>query len=216
MKTNQDRLDRVTTTIVHELGEVGIFQYNKLAYLFEYFYIKNFGRKYTGEDFVKQKHGPVITTYKKQIKRLQAKGWVSVDIDALTQDRRVDDYHFPKIKITKAGVTQSALVEDKGVHGFLMSVLTKFGKLDAQELERFVYQTRPLVNYERLQMSGRKRTIGGYILDNCITQKEFDSPRAQGRRLALEHLNKYKDPDFAQQEKDAEEFSFMEKMRPEW
>ncbi len=60
-------LDCVTATIVNLLGSVGLFHYNKLASLFEYFYIKNFGKRYTEEYFVKLPHGPVIRDYKKQI-----------------------------------------------------------------------------------------------------------------------------------------------------
>lgn len=38
----------------------------------------------------------------------------------------------------------------------------------------------------------------------------------EGRRLAKLHAEKYPKIDFQQQKKDAEEFSFLEKLRPEW
>jgi len=76
-------LGRVACTILNELGEIPVLKYNKLLYLFEYLYIKNFGRRYTGESFKKINKGPVVDDYKNQILKLKEHGFVEVDEEEL-------------------------------------------------------------------------------------------------------------------------------------
>ena len=49
-KRDFNRLSQVSATIVSEMNDVGIYHFNKLTYLFEYFFIKNFGAKLVGFD----------------------------------------------------------------------------------------------------------------------------------------------------------------------
>jgi hypothetical protein len=50
--SSPDRLDRVVATMLDELREIGVFYYNKLLCLFEYFFIRNLAERYTGEEYI--------------------------------------------------------------------------------------------------------------------------------------------------------------------
>ena len=94
------QLDQVTATIVYQLERVGVYHYNKLTYLTEYLFIKNFGKRLTNEKFIKLPHGPVITNYRKQIASLQSRSIVNVDLDELNKIRKLnDDFIQSKIAI---------------------------------------------------------------------------------------------------------------------
>lgn len=165
---------------------------------------------------MKQTHGPVIVNYKEQIKSLYERNLIDVDMNKLMQDRRVDDYHFRTVPVKRIDNTASNLIQNKMLYGFLVGIVENFAGMSADALQRFVYRTKPMLKFKELHSIGRKRDPGGYILDNCLTLKEFKSPVVEGRRLAMEHAEKYPDIDFEQQRKDAEEFAFLEKLRPRW
>ena len=100
IRRDDSKLIAVGATLLSLNGELGLFQYNKLVYLFEYFYIKNFGKRFTKEVFMKLPHGPVIVEYKKHISYLINKGIAKGDLSILAEKREVDDTIYPKFRIT--------------------------------------------------------------------------------------------------------------------
>lgn len=211
---NFSKLDRITATIVYELGSVGVFHYCKLAYLFEFFFIKNFGCRYTDELFIKLPHGPVIRDYKKQISSLASAGFFDVDLKFLTASRPVDDMFYEKIVISRNGNTAEAFITDKCAHLLLKKTLNKYASLSSSKLEGIVYSTPPVKTYLEKVKAGFKREIGGEVLSDCIKLKNYKTPQATGRMKAMEHLQKYPTINFELQHAFSEEFSFMKGLRP--
>jgi len=210
-------LDRVTSSIVSELGKVGLYHYNKLTYLFEFLFIKNFGTRYTGEKFCKLPHGPVITDYKRQISKLYEFNLIDVDLDELNRKRTVDDDFYISVQISKNVNTNSATLKNELVFSFLQSLLNKFSNLSVQELESVVYETQPIKKYQELVKRRFKKKIGGYVLDNNgIRLKDYTNHKTIGRKRALEHINKFPKVNEEQYKKFAEEFNYLKKLRPEW
>jgi len=215
-QTALTKLDRVTATVVHLLGSVGLFHYNKLTYLFEYFHIKNFGLRYTKDYFIKLPHGPVITNYKKQIINLHKKQLVAINEEELTQKRKLeDDYYYSSVQIESTGNTGDAVVQESLVYSLINQTVLKFGNLSINELEAFVYETEPVKKYLRKAREGFKKPSGGYVLKgDCLRMRDHDNAVTRGRKIAQEHLQKYPNIDFAQQRIHAEELSTLALMRP--
>jgi len=206
-------LDRVTATIVFELGKVGLFHYNKLTFLFEYFFIKNFGERYTKEFFVKLPHGPVIPNYKKQISHLAGEGIYFADLSLIKSSRKlyVDDFHFRKIEIAKTEITGDFIIQERIVHELLLKVLDKFAGLSVANLERLVYKTQPMIRFA--EISRFKKGKAPYILNDCIKMVDFKDKRAvRGRKLYLEHIRKYPTVNKKQLEENMEFFREWKKL----
>jgi len=205
-------IDQIGISIVNLMGKVGIYHYNKLAYLFEYFFIKNFGKRFSKEYFIKLPHGPVIKNYKKRITKLASIGLIDVDMNILNQDRDLDDYKI-FIPISATDKTNSFAQLGNIEHQLLKSIVNKFGYLSINELEDIVYQSQPLINYKH---NPYKKEIGGYVLDGPgIKIKAFKTPEQIGRELARKHLQKYHSIDFDQHKRIADELKIFERMRPE-
>ncbi|MFA6598809.1 MAG: type II toxin-antitoxin system antitoxin SocA domain-containing protein [Ignavibacteriaceae bacterium] len=209
-------LDRVTASIVYELEKVNLFHYNKLVYLFEYFYIKNFGKRFTQEKFIKLPHGPVITDYKKQIGSLAKEGFIEVDSDLLNQKRMLGDDYQTEVNIFRTETTQEMVLDDEFLSNFLHKILYKYGTLSTKELEAVVYRTPPMINLIKKMEMGFKKNIGGYVLADCIRFLDYKNPVTEGRRMAIEHLKKYPFINFELHKKIAEELSPLKNLRPEW
>jgi len=215
MKRNEVLLDQVTASIVVYLGEVNLYHYNKLTYLFEYFYIKNFAIRYTKEPFIKLPHGPVISNYKKQIKLLSEKGTYKVDLNKLGKKRIVDDYVYSSVLIRKTDLTSELLIDDSLASSLLKKVLDKFALYNVNDLEQIVYSTSPVINYLKRVEQGFKREIGGEILKgDCIRMKDYKNKMSEGKKLALKHLQKYPSPTSEQMQEYEEEFSWLKELRP--
>jgi len=214
IKPDKEKLMQVTSSIVFEMGEVGLFHYNKLTYLFEYFYIKNFGKRFTKELFLKFPHGPVISNYHKQILELRKKDLITVDEKILMQKRTVDDFQYAKVPVRKSSSTQKALIKNEHVYDFLKEIVDKFGNLTVSELEKFVYRTNPLLEFRRKKIF--KASSAPYLLTDCIRIRDYDNTITRARRKVIKHMEKYPKINYEQQKKDIEEFAFLEKMRPEY
>ncbi len=213
-----NNLDKVTCTIVDEMGAVGLYHYNKLTYLFEYLFIRNFGKRYTGEYFPKLPHGPVITDYKKQIKNLVESGIVSTDIPLLMERRKLDeeeDFDRPKIFISKTDFTHQHVVEESDLKLFVRLILSRYSRLSTSQLEKAVYQTAPVIKCQENIKRGFQNRTGAYVLKNCIKISDFNNSITRGRLLALEHSRKHPGINFELQKKHAEELSCLEKLRPQ-
>jgi len=205
-------LDRVTATIVHEMGEVGLYHYNKLTYLFEYFYIKNFASRYTKEQFPKLPHGPVISNYKRQIRDLHGLNVIKTDLDELKRYRKMDDYHG-EILIECVPNTKIYMVSEEIVYSLIVQIVQKFGAMSTAELEEVVYRTTPLINFQNNPYKLKK---GGYVLaGDCIKMKDYKNSVTEGRKLAIKHLQKYPEVDEELQLKLAKELQYLEALRPE-
>lgn len=215
INTELTNLDLVTSSIVDVMGKVGLFHYNKLTYLFEYFFIKNFGERYTKEYFIKLPHGPVISNYKKQINKLFALGLVNVDFDNLNYKRAVDDYSYDKVLIEKSEQTKIAIIPEENVMMLLKKIINLYGNLNTKELEQIVYQTKPIKNYINAQRQGKKKSKGGYILKDCIKLSEYRNIVTEGRKIALKHIQENPSIDFNLQNEVAKELSDLEKLRPQ-
>ena len=211
--TNEERLEQITVNIVNELTEVGVYHYNKLTFLFEYLFIKNFGMKYTGESFLKLPHGPVIKGYKKIITDQTKKGLLSCDLEDLNLNRKLDEDYNLKIFITKTENGNSVKIEQSIVKEFLLKVLDKYAHLTTDQLEEKIYDTTPVKKYIEQFQKGFKKEIGGYVMD-CITIKQFNTQHTQGRRKALQHFLKSKPVSSEQLIKYQKEFQYLEYMRP--
>lgn len=233
IKVDKDKLDAVTAYIVHQMGEVGVFHYNKLAYLFEYLYIKNFGKRYTKEQFVRLPHGPTIRNYKNQIKRLVGNQLADTDLDNLMKKRAVDDKEFDKVTIKRPyhDIEHSLPTP---IMDLIDQIIAKYGRLSTKEIEKAVYQTPPMIKYMELvnretkeinvsavgslipgSFNYPKPEVGGYVLQSdCIKMRDFDTPEAKGKRLALKHLEKYPDVNYDLQNRLAEELDYLTALRP--
>ncbi len=210
---NLSKLDHVTATIVYKMDQVGLFHYNKLTYLFEYFFIKNFGKRYTGEYFIKITHGPVIPNYKNHIKRLSSLNIVEFDAKDLNFWEIDDDHRHQAVLIRKSSETANAIISEKCIYSLIKQIIEKFGQLSVNELEKIVYKTEPMKNY---LASPYKKKTGGYVLKgDCIKISKYKSPKTEGRRRALEHVQKYPAVDFELQKQFAKELAYLETMRPQ-
>ena len=202
-------LDLVTATIVHEMGQIGLFHYNKLTYLFEYFFIKNFGCRYTKERFIKYPHGPVIPNYQKQITNLIINNVIAGDINKISQRRKVDTDYYEKTIIKSLPQTSNFIIPNKGIYFLLKQIISTYGNLSVEDLEKVVYKTEPIKKF--LSNPFKKKT-GGYVLtSDCIKIRDFNTDKAKGLRLALKHLEKYpkNHNDYKELEKEYNYFSKM-------
>jgi len=206
-------LDQVTASIVFQMESVGVYHYNKLTYLTEYLFIKNFGKRLTNEKFIKLPHGPVISDYRKQITALYSKSIINVNIEELNKTRKLnDDLIQSKIEILKTENTANALPSEVMVNSFIQGVVERYGKYSVTELETIVYSTEPVIRYKESRF---KKLIGGYVLDNeCIRLKDHKNPVTDGRRIALEHLRKYPIINREQQIELQKEFLDLQQFRP--
>ena len=214
-KINITPLDRTTATIVYIMKEVGILHYNKITYLFEYFFIKNFGERYTKEKFIKLPHGPVISNYKKQIINLANLKLFDTDVKKISENSSLDDAVLDRIPINENENTGKFIIKEKMVFSLLKRIIDKYGYLPKEKIEEIVYKTPPVKNYLRKVKTGfKRRETGGYILTDCIRMSDYKNPITKGRMLALKHLQKYPHINYKLQKELAEEFSDLEKLRP--
>jgi len=206
----------VSSTIVALNEGIGVYHLNKLTYLFEYFFIKNFGRRYTGEKFVKLPHGPVIqsvTPYKDLISSLAEQSVIDTDVDEISKNRKLDDdYIYRKIPIKPKNV-ESSLLTNPFLLDLAKNVVFKFGNLGVNDLEEFVYKTRPVVNYEN---NPYKKDVGGYVIvsDN-IRLGDYKTETADYHYNLLKYYEDAPRMGAELHGKYSEEFSFLEKLRPE-
>lgn len=207
-------LDQVSAAIVYQLKSVGVYHYNKLLYLTEYLFIKNFGKRLTAEEFIKLPHGPVVSNYKKQISELAEHGYFSVDLETLNVKRQLNDESIVgRIEITATEKTAEALPQDTIVKEFVYGVINRYAHLSVGELEAVVYATSPVVNYKKSMF---KPATGGKILvGDCIRMKDYKNEVSEGRRIAWEHLRKYPTVNQEQQNLLKEEFASLISMRPQ-
>ncbi len=211
---NEENLTRVTISIVNELKNVGIYHYNKLTYLFEYLFIKNFGMKFTGELFCKLPHGPVISDYKKYVVNQFKERLIFTDIDTFIQKRTLDDYNY-SIRIMNTENGEKITIQEPMIYDFLLRVLDKYSHLSVDELEEVVYQTSAVVKFENAVKQGWRKENGGYILD-LLTIKNFINSKVLARQAALKHSRKYPKIDNDQYNNLTSEWNFLESMRPQW
>ncbi|OGU11603.1 MAG: hypothetical protein A2X61_16615 [Ignavibacteria bacterium GWB2_35_12] len=210
MNSQISNLDKVCITIVNELGKVGIFHYNKLTYLFEYFYIKNFGERFTNEKFPRITHGPIISNYQSQITKLIKQGIIFTNIDNLPKKRNVDDKIYEKIPLTKTEITKNFIL-DGIVYELVKAILNKFSHFSCNKLEQFVYLTQPMKNFMTSKFS---KKIGGYVLDSPSIRLKDYKIKSNGKQLYINHIKKFPNINLEQQEIDAKEFTFLDKLAP--
>lgn len=214
--TNLTNLDIVTLYIVKKTGKIGLYHYNKLTYLFEFFFIKNFGSRFTKEYFIKLPHGPAIANYKNQITKLTQYGYYDIDLKLLKHRRQVDDYLYRKILIQSGSRLDGFEFPIKYVQKLIDQIVEKYATMTVAQLEKVVYKTKPLIMYQKKVKQGFKNKTGGYILKgDCLKISEHKNSMTEGRKLALEHIKKYPKIDFEQQAKLLKEFEFLEKLRPQ-
>lgn len=213
IKADIDKLESVLIYIAFKCGKIGVYHLNKLTYLFEYFYIKNFGERFTKELFLKYPHGPVITNYKSVLIELAKRNFFITDLDELKKNRKLtDDYAYGKQIISFNKNISLKIKLPNNAELLLDKIVSQFGSLSVDELETFVYETEPIINY---QNNLYKKEIGGYILESpMINLKKNKEQLPEGIKIALKHMKKYPTFSLEQQRKDYEEFAFMEKLRP--
>lgn len=210
---DEKRLTDVSVSIVNLLGNVGVYKFNKLTYLFEYFFIKNFGQRYTKEYFIKLPHGPVIKDYKHFITSLYDKKLIDTNIAQLKNKRKFED----DIEITTSIKSLNRgyiYIHENIVSGLLRQVVYKYAEMSIPELEKIVYQTVPVKRYLE---NNYKQDIGGYVLDGSgVTMKDYNTARINGRKLYLKHISKFPDYNPELHARLAKECADMEKLRPAW
>ena len=214
-----DTLLRVGSTLVYLMGEVGIFHFNKLIYLFEYLYIKNYGHRFTGEQFIKITHGPVIKDYKKKINTLVTAGYVDANLTLLNKRRKLDDKLNSKIYIRSTEHNSSYIIADEIAFNLLQNIIDNYGYLSVEELEKVAYSTEPVINYlNGVRYSPWIKETGGYVLKSPnIKIRECQKDIPEWKKMALEHINKYPVvTDHDQMKQDYEDFKDWEKLRPKY
>jgi Protein of unknown function (DUF4065) len=212
VRRDDSNLISVGSTLLYLSRELGLFHYNKLVYLFEYFYIKNFGKRFTKEAFIKLTHGPVIVGYKNHIEGLVRLKIAKADIQTLKMNRDVDDTIYPKFRIVPSVNIQNYILRDHTLFSFVQALIDRFGGLPILQLEKVVYDTGPMKAYSASQF---KKETGSYILSaDCIKMKDYSNEITEGRRRALDHLRMYPKVNYEQQERLAAEFSGLSRLRP--
>lgn len=211
--TDIEKLESVLIYLVNKSNEIGVYHLNKLTYLFEYFYIKNFGERFTKEYFLKYPHGPVISNYKRIFINLAQREFFLTNTDELRKNRKLtDDYSYGRQAIRSSNKSYFINPLPNNAEILLDNIITKFGKLSVDELETFVYKTEPIINY---QNNPYKKETGGYVLESpMINIKKSKDRVPEGIKIALKHMKKYPNFSLEQQKKDYKEFAFMEKLRP--
>ncbi|MBL1212449.1 MAG: DUF4065 domain-containing protein [Ignavibacteriae bacterium] len=216
----EDILLRTGCTIVYLMGKVGIFHFNKLLYLLEYHFIKKYGCRFTGEQFVKITHGPVVTNYKQKINYLFKSGYVTTDIETLKMKRRLeDDKAASRIPICSNDNTENYLLDNPIAFNLLRNIVDKYGGLPVDDLERIVYSTEPVINYvDAAAFSPFVKEKGGYVLKSPhIKIREQKERIPEWKKMALKHMQKFptvKDPQ--QMKEDYEDFKNLEYLRPHY
>lgn len=212
------RLNAITINIVNELGKVGVFRYNKLTYLFEYLFIKNYGERYTHQMFPKLPHGPVIGNYKKVILNQCEDGFIDADVKVLKLTRKLSDDRPEKketIWLKKTSLSKDILIPEKTVYNFLLRVLDKYGSLSDDEIEELVYKTSAVINYEKQYEAGFKSKTGGFVLESdCIKINSSDSIDFKARQFAIKHELKHPDVNTEQQSLLYYDLAYLEQLRP--
>ncbi|MBX2976426.1 MAG: SocA family protein [Ignavibacteriaceae bacterium] len=216
MKTADRPLDRVAASIVYNLDSVNVFHYNKLIYLFEYLFIKNFGVRYTQEKFTKLPHGPVVSRYKHQIKKLTEENIFRTDIEKLMKDKEYSKSCAVKILIGSTSDTKNLIIKEKFVADFIQKVIERYSGYSATELEKIVYKTPPMQKLLSQLKMGYKKETGSYILKDGIRFSDYRDSVTRGRLLALEHSINNPEINTDLHIRLNEELSFMKKLRPEW
>lgn len=207
-------LDIITSSIVKKMGSVGLFHYNKLTFLFEYFFIKNFGRRFTNEPFVKLPHGPVISNYKSQIEKLVDLRVFNINKKLLNMKRSVDDFNYQKILIKRTDLLAQISIPQNCIELLLDQIIKKYSNYSVSELERIVYKTPPMKKYLSFVKAGFKKEKGGYILRDCIKISRFKSTKTEGRRIALKHLQEHPYINFKRQKELTTELEYFSILRP--
>lgn len=210
-----EKLNRVAATILAELGEIGIFHFNKLIYLFEWLYIKNFGERYTGEYFIKLPHGPVISNYKKIVAKLCSDGIAETDISALNKHKNLDDDLHLKIPIKRTKRTSEMVITNKIVYQFLKQILHRYANLSCKEIEKEVYKTAPVKHYLSLVESGKRKATGGYLLKSPGIREYSRISKTIARKHLLEIEKKYPVPNADEMNNQYLEWKFLEQLRPQ-
>ncbi len=206
-------LDSVTTTIVELMGSVDLYHYNKLAFLFEYFYIKNFGTRFTEEQFTKLPHGPTINSYKKQIQQLAEKGIVSVPLDDLKKLRTVDEKLHDAVFISKTEKTTENSIQSGSARKLIESVVSKFGNMSHAQLEAFVYATPPLKKYMASMGKFGLKQYGSPVLDSrCIKISDYSNETSKARKF-IAKLEPRPRMTPEQREKYDKEFDWMQSLK---
>ena len=206
------KLVRVGASLLLSAGNLGLFHYNKLVFLFEYLFIRNFGQRYTKEVFVKLPHGPVIVDYKRHLVGMYNAGVLNTDVRLLRQQRSLTDDFSVRVNLEPGPNAQAHVVEPTGLRHFVDMIVTKYSKLTITKLEEIVYRSEPLKAYVA---SPYKKSTGSYILtSDLIRMKDQTSPYTEGRRLALDHLLRYPLVNVEQQRQYATEFADLQQMRP--
>lgn len=215
-KTDIEKLNSVTSTIVHELNEVGLFHYNKLTYLFEYFYIKNYGERFTKEQFCKLPKGPVIPNYPIQIKNLVENKYLNTDLSVLLAVRNFDETADKNaiIKIFDTRKTTELILNDPDAYYLLLKVIEKYHHMNVEQLGDLVYKTPPMIEFKKTVVMGYAKEKGGYILSpNNIKVNKLKSEVPEHIKLSRKYYFNSSVQTADQDLKDKEEFKFLESYR---
>jgi hypothetical protein len=217
-KINYPLLQQVISEFFRKREHIGVYHFNKILYLFEYFYIKNTGKRFLKEPFIKLPHGPVVSNYKRQLENLFNDGILIMDISELKKHRDIDSDRHIKLAIRKGYNINNYSIQDYTAFSILSHVIEKYSDLSIDELEQFVYHTEPVIRYQ-INSEGYKmrKKIGGYVLRSPnINITKYKKTISEGAKLAAEHLKKYPTINIEQLNKDIEEFAFLEKLRPSY
>lgn len=215
---HKTRLNAITINIVNELGKVGVFRYNKLTYLFEYLFIKNYGERYTHQMFPKLPHGPVISDYKKVILNQCEGGFIDTDIKNLKLKRKLNDDRPEQketIWLNKTSSSKDIIIPEKTVYNFLLRVLDKYQSLSDDEIEELVYKSSAVINYIKKYEAGFKPKTGGFVLaSDCIKINGSDSIEFKARQFVIKHELKHPTVNIEQQNLLYNDLAYLEKLRP--
>ncbi len=237
-KADAPKLEAVTTSIVELKGEISLYYFNNLTYLFEYFFIKNFGCRYMNGLFIKQPNGPVISNYKQLIKTLVKKKLIQTDLDMLFQKHQDDNSLSIRVNIRAGAEIHNHQPLEPIVLDLLEQIVDKYGNLTIEDLKQLVEKTytkqqdayngitagAAIGSTGLMSMFGNLfgGIVGGVvgalasyppsICDPTLILRE--SSEKNGLRLYWEHSQQYPNTDAELQEKNKQEMRFFEALRP--
>lgn len=124
--------------ILHSFGDVeelGMTKVSKLLYFSDFNYYKENFEPITGEEYIREEHGPLATEVYNAVEALQSEGRISAEKEPIDDD--IEKWVFE----VEGDLEFPTLGEDE--KEAISNVVSKLGNLSASELEEISHRDNP-------------------------------------------------------------------------